>query len=805
MGEINLDRARVIHVPCEYVFDAQGMRISVDGLEEVGFDVGRYFLPCVTDDMTIRIEGSTPSIVPGGHGTASNPLDLKSILASREDSEGLYYEGFGRTIFVNSELWLEMDMEAGQALRLAAKGPGAGHGQTNWIPIKASWQGLDLAMHRKVPFVAPSAGRLLIRVTPENGPCIFRIGAWVADATTGAFDGPLAGTGGMWRRVTEVRRGDAFGSGGTMSIYDADFRFVGRVESGAWYAPGNGRFHILSTQAVTEAESAVRPKQLVYLDFGGGFVGYVPGLDLDLGTLDGFDSDALDLSANFRQQVLSRIREKFDNLPIRIVDFQPESLPYAKIYVSGSTPVEQMGEALGDGLNANLYNDAYIFAGNILDRLRSDHDWDALSQQARSNMLSDALANVSAAYLGRALGLEVTSQGSDLMALETWDDLAGAMEFSDTEIAVSGMAYLQNARHVLAAALSSFTPGVVQETHRNDFPDHAEAVLLGRDVDRPLLMGAMSQNDVDYYAFTLAEAATLQLRLARGEGTTLEIRDQDLFLIAEDADGDGQLVQQLQAGTYFVRLSLDLPPTAPPTIGDQLTASAPPEGSEYLVDLGQMGDATGDGTVDDADRELVLDNWLADAGRRDDRADINSDGQVDIFDLLAIRSHYQQQLPLAQNPDLNPPEAPMLGPMMPTMPPLMPALDEPTPIATPTPSPKAGDLLADVSPITTRPAGPTVAPRGIGMSLQAQDVRLQSQIAKPVGPIVNEPLSLAPAPIVPLAQDSYIPVSLGETVEPMQLPAESVAAQASQDAAQSPLDASLSSPLETPLEAEDSQ
>jgi hypothetical protein len=280
-----------------------------------------------------------------------------------------------------------------------------------------------------------------------------------------------------------------------------------------------------------------------------------------------------------------------------------------------------------------------------------------LPPQQKFDMLADALANVSAAYLARAIGAQPVVDTADLMAVERWEDISAAMQFSQTDLAVTDRSYLQNTRHVLATALSTFTPGVVLETHRNDRASQAEAVLIGRDVDRPILMGSIDEVDVDHYAFELGEGATLHLNLGdTSSGAKVELLDSDYAVVAEDTDADGRITRSLDAGLYYVRLTAAIDPLAPMS-GAMLPAGSdalPPQSqSQYLMTMGQLGDATGDGLVNMFDFLAVRQNWLKPADSdRDDRADLNGDGLVNMFDFLAVRQNWLSQLPLSQQPQV---------------------------------------------------------------------------------------------------------------------------------------------------------
>ena len=77
-------------------------------------------------------------------------------------------------------------------------------------------------------------------------------------------------------------------------------------------------------------------------------------------------------------------------------------------------------------------------------------------------------------------------------------------------------------------------------------------------------------------------------------------------------------------------------------------ADAPgnPMAEDYEFDFHVFsGDATGDRQVDDSDLLLVQQNYLKPPGPgRDDSADVNCDGEVNIFDLRIVRQNYQEVL-----------------------------------------------------------------------------------------------------------------------------------------------------------------
>ena len=75
-----------------------------------------------------------------------------------------------------------------------------------------------------------------------------------------------------------------------------------------------------------------------------------------------------------------------------------------------------------DGINADQYDDAYVFAGNVLAG-GGMADWASWTDQHKADALATALANVAAAQLGRAIGALGVQDPSDLMALENWSDL----------------------------------------------------------------------------------------------------------------------------------------------------------------------------------------------------------------------------------------------------------------------------------------------------------------------------------------------------------------------------------------------
>jgi hypothetical protein len=608
MARLDLPDSTALNTNWRHMQDSAGHLIDASVADWIGLPhADSYYIACYNGPLDADVRFADANVADTDNHTAANAESLDALFAvpSGKSAAEAYVLGlYGQ---VGTSDYYKVSLAAGEAL----SGGAIGHlewdsVQRRWVntylEMKITWDGAEMAFPKNSAFVADHAGQAVISVRSLIEWDEYRLGlVKMAPGDVGDHAGPELIGGSMGRTEMDLAMGYGANADGPMTIYDADYNFVGRIESGSWYAPRDGRYHMFSATTPTAVDPQLRPRQVVYVNFAGGLVGQIPELFVDMGTLAPFDAGRFDLAAQqaqLQESIVTKLREMFADLDIEFVLVRPESLPFSKLYYTDSTLGGQLGLAMPDGVNADLFDDGYVFAGNIL---KPGHGLDGvmfLNPTQRSEVLATALANVGAAQIARLLGALPLDDTGALMALEQWDDLSSTLAFSTVKKSVRGMAILQNVAYAIGQGLDAHTPGVRIELGDNDTPANATIINIDPADDHgPTLLGGLTPNDTDFFSFELTESNYITWSISSSLGSIhMRLLDADLNLVLDDVDRDGRISGILDAGLYYIQLTVDALPAPAPAPATASAAAAPapagapvpPESIDYTLSMAPL-------------------------------------------------------------------------------------------------------------------------------------------------------------------------------------------------------------------------
>jgi hypothetical protein len=636
MARLDLPDRTALDADWRHTHDSAGHLINASAADWIGLPHGdSYYIACYDGPLDAGVRFADANVADKDNHTVAGADSLDSLFAVRAGNTAAEAHVLGLYGPAGTTDYYKVSLAAGEALT----GGAIGHMewdslQKRWVStyleMKITWDGAEMAFPRNSAFVADHAGQAVISVRSLIEWDEYRLGlVKMSPGDVGDHAGPELIGGSMGRTEMDLVAGYGANADGPMTIYDADYNFIGRIESGSWYAPRDGRYHMFSAAAPVAVDPQLRPRQVVYVNFAGGLVGQIPELFVDMGTLEAFDAGRFDLAAQqdqLQNLIVSKLRGKFDAFGIEFVLARPESLPFSKLYYTDSTLGSQFGLAMSDGVNADMFDDAYVFAGNILNPGHGLDGAMSLDPAQRTEMLATALANVGAAEVGRLLGALAVNDTADLMALEQWNDLSTAMAFSSETKSVRGMPILQNAAYAIGQGLDAHTPGVRIELGDNDTAANATHIdIRPSDAHGPTLLGGLTPSDTDFFSFELTRSSYITWSISASLGSIhMRLLDAGLNLVLDDVDRDGRISGMLDAGLYYIQLTADAWPSAAPEITDPAAAPAPaPSPVESIDYVLVMEPPSGSAAV--VARRLfynnsVFDGFDASAGADDDNA-----------------------------------------------------------------------------------------------------------------------------------------------------------------------------------------